>query len=136
MLEGLLPKVPDVEIDTSPKPVRRSLSMLPDPEPLPPELIERDVARAKAVAEASGFGQSHPVAPKTKAETAKQALAATPAVVDTGRMMRRSRQTELMSTRVTPETLRFLRDYANENDLTFTSVVETIVREFRKSKGL
>jgi hypothetical protein len=146
MLKGLLPdNLPNIEVPAEMvKPLRRSLAALPDPEPLPPELIERDAERARAVAAASGFGQSHSPAPKPKVVAAKTTPMPKPQpepavlerlVPDTGRMMRRSRQTELMSTRVTPETLKFLRDYANENDLTFSNLVEQVVREFRQSKG-
>ena len=145
MLNGLIPdNLPEIDVPSEmAKPVRRSLAALPDPEPLPPELVERDAERARAVAAHSGFGQSHSTAPKPKAVPSKPAPAhkSEPAVLervvpDTGRMMRRSRQTELMSTRVTPETLKFLRDYANDQDLTFSNLVEQVVREFRKSKGL
>ncbi len=144
MLKGLLPNnLPEIEAPADVvKPMRRSLAALPDPEPLPPELVARDAERAKAVAAHSGFGQSHATAPKAKTLSSKTAPApkSEPVVLervvpDTGRMMRRSRQTELMSTRVTPETLKFLRDYANENDMTFSNLVEQVVREFRTSKG-
>jgi hypothetical protein len=135
MLNKLLPELPVIE-ESAPKPVRRSLAALPDPEPLPPELV--DIEKARAVAEHSGFGQSHST-PKSRTPAAKPAPAPVVAeriVPDTGRMVRRSKQTELMSTRVQPETLKFLRDYANENDITFAAAVETIVRDFRKARGL
>ena len=134
MLGKLLPTVEDIPLDTVTKPTRRSLAALPDPEPLPPELTEREVERSKAVAAHSGFGQSHGAPAKTKPAPKTEPVAERMAP-DTGRMMRRSKHTELMSTRVQPDTLRFLRDYANEHDMTFASVVEHVVHEFRKTKG-
>lgn len=137
MLDKLIPAdLPDVAAELTQKPVRRSLAILPDPEPLPDSLVNPKVETAKAVAEHSGFGQSQAAPTKKRTGEAVRTAHTTPDVPDTGRMLRRSKQTELMSTRVQPDTLRFLRDYANANDMTFAKVVETVVSEFRKSRGL
>ncbi len=136
MLNNLLPQVEDVPVDPVIKPTRRSLAALPDLDPLPPELTARDIERTKAVSEHSGFGQSHAPSAATRGPAKPAPAPVEPVALDTGRMMRRSKQTALLSTRVQPETLRFIREFANGSDVTFSNAVELMVQEFRKGRGL
>jgi len=127
MAAKLLPDdLPEVPITV--RPVRKSLAMVPDQPEITPEQIENEVEKSKAIAALSGFGQSHDtVAKNRKIETS--------VTIDTGRMMRRTTRVVPISTRVTPETAKFLRDFANAQDMKFTDLIDHIISEFRKAKN-